>query len=271
MRLIPVLLVLAMAGLSSPVAAQNRAQTLADIRQELSALSAEIGTLRSEMATTGGAQGTQISGSLLDRVNAIEAELTRLTAQTEELQQRIERVVADGTNRIGDLEFRIVELEGGDIGAIGQTTPLGGGTGAAPAPRPAPIEAPQLAVGEQADFDRAREVLGQGDFRTAADQLATFAETYPGSPLSAEAHLLRGEALEGLGEASAAARAYLDSFSSDPDGPRAGDALVRLGTALHGLGQVQDACVTLTEVGTRFPGTEAADRAIAAMNSLGCN
>jgi tol-pal system protein YbgF len=270
MRAIRVLLVVALAGLSGPVLAQDRAQTLADIRQELTALFDQISSLRSELVASG-TQSAPVSGSLLDRMNAIEAELTRLTAQTEALEQRIERVVADGTNRIGDLEFRIVELEGGDISAIGQTPTLGGGTGAAPAPRPAPTEAPQLAVGEQADFDRAREVLGQGDFRTAADQLATFTETYPGSPLSAEAHLLRGEALEGLGEQSSAARAYLDSFSSDPDGPQAGDALVRLGTALHGLGQTQEACVTLTEAGVRFPGTEPASRAIEAMNRLGCN
>jgi hypothetical protein len=64
-------------------------------------------------------------------VNSIEAELSRLTARTEELSNRIDRIVADGTNRIGDLEFRLVELEGGDVSRLGETSTLGGG--AAPA------------------------------------------------------------------------------------------------------------------------------------------
>jgi len=34
--------------------------------------------------------------------------LTRLNSKAEELENRINRVVTDGTNRIGDLEFRLV-------------------------------------------------------------------------------------------------------------------------------------------------------------------
>ncbi|MCQ8811847.1 hypothetical protein NQU36_28345, partial [Escherichia coli] len=72
-----------------------------------------------------------VGATTLERVDAIEAELTRLTARTEELQGRVERVVADGTNRLGDLEFRVCELEPGcDIGEIGDTLPIGGEAGA---------------------------------------------------------------------------------------------------------------------------------------------
>ena len=105
-----------------PVAAQaQEAQTLADVRQELTVLNVEVQKLRRELSTTGGASVTVGNGSVLDRVNAMESELARLTSKTEELENRINRVVADGTNRIGDLEFRLVELEGGDLGALGTT------------------------------------------------------------------------------------------------------------------------------------------------------
>lgn len=260
--------------------AQSQAETLADIRQEISALSNEIGSLRRELLTTGGQGGFAASGSLLERADTIESELTRLTARTEELELRINRIVTDGTNRIGDLEFRLVELEGGDLGSVGQTPPLGGSTGTAdappvPAPFPAPSSAPdqgaQLAVGEQADFDRAREVLGSGDFRRAADLFATFTETYTGGPLTGEAHFLRGEALLGAGETSSAARAFLESFSGSPDGTRAPEALLKLGETLGSLGQQQEACVTLSEVGVRFPASPVRDQAVAAMNQLRCN
>jgi hypothetical protein len=113
-------------------------------------------------------------------MDAIEAELARLTARTEEIELRLNRVVTDGTNRIGDIEFRLCEAtEGCDPMNMPETAPLGGDTGRRrhlrpnrppPTPRQPPA-GPELAVGEQADFDRAKEVLGQGDFRGAADAL----------------------------------------------------------------------------------------------------
>lgn len=109
-----------------PLAAQDQ-QTLADIRQELTVLHVEIQRLKRELSTTGTPSAAVTGNSVLDRVGAIETELERLTLQTEELGHRIDRIVSDGTNRIGDLEFRLVELEGGDLGALGETTTLGGG------------------------------------------------------------------------------------------------------------------------------------------------
>ena len=98
-------------GLCPPIAmAQDRTQSLADIRQELSVLFVEMQRLRGELNTTGGAMGAGGGGTVLARIDAIEAELRRLNDQTEQLQHRVERVVADGTNRIGDLEFRLCEL-----------------------------------------------------------------------------------------------------------------------------------------------------------------
>ena len=43
-----------------------------------------------------------------------------------------DRVVADGTNRVGDLEYRVCEMEEGcDIATLGKTKPLGGEAGTA--------------------------------------------------------------------------------------------------------------------------------------------
>ena len=96
-----------------PGVTQEREQTLADIRQELTVLHVEVQRLNRELSTTGAPSASLAGTSVLDRVTAIEAELQRLTSKTEELQYRVQRIVEDGTNRIGDLEFRLVELEGG--------------------------------------------------------------------------------------------------------------------------------------------------------------
>ncbi|PRY22660.1 tol-pal system protein YbgF [Aliiruegeria haliotis] len=253
--------------------AQSQDQTLADIRQELSVLYVELQQLKRELSTTGGAATLAPSASVLDRVNVIESELQRLTAKSEELEFRIDRVVSDGTNRVGDLEFRLCELEPAcDIASLGDTPTLGGGVVTKPAPQePAPDNGAELAVGEQADFDRAKGELDQGSFRSAADLFASFTETYPAGPLTAAAHFFAGDALKELGETAPAARAYLNAFSVDPEGGQAPLALLRLGQSLGRLGQANEACVTLGEVGVRFPGSEAASEAEASRTSLGCS
>ena len=270
------ILAVAVGLIVSPVTlfAQND-QTLADIRQELTILYTEVQKLRRELSTTGGA-GVNVAGtSVLERVGAMESELQRLTSKSEELENRINRIVSDGTARIGDLEFRLVELEGGDVSTLGETTTLGGADQtavAAPLTGPAtPTDQASLAVGEEADFKRAQEALASGDFRTAADLFATFNQTYPGGPLAAEAELRRGEALDKLGDTREAARAYLASFSAAPEGPMAAQALYELGRSLGALGQTQEACVTLSEVGLRFPDSPAVVQAEDQRRNIGCS
>ena len=220
------------------VAAQDGDQTLADIRQDLTVLNVEVQRLRRELSTTGGSGAVVGSGSLLDRVQVIEAELTRLTSKTEQLEHRITRIVADGTNRIGDLEFRLVELEGGDVSQLGETSTLGG---EAPAPAPAePVplapegdDGPQLALSEEEDFRRAEAALAAGDNAAAEEGFRLFNETYPGGPL----------------------------------GP---SALLHLGRALNVLGQLDAACQTLSEVEVKFPQAAEVTEAQAEMQRLSC-
>jgi len=256
-------------------ASAQQDQTLADIRQELTFLYTEVQKLKRELSTTGGGSVNTGGSSVLERVGAMESELQRLTSKSEELENRINRIVADGTTRIADLEFRLVELEGGDISSLPETTTLGGGSQpvvAAPLTAPStPTDQASLAVGEEADFKRAQEALASSDFRGAADLFAAFNQTYPGGPLAAEADLRRGEALSKLGDTREAARAYLASFSAAPQGPMAPQALVRLGGALGALGQTQEACVTLSEVGVRFPNTPAVTQAEEERRTIGCS
>ncbi|MDV4145759.1 MULTISPECIES: tetratricopeptide repeat protein [Shimia] len=276
MRLIAICLV-AMIGVGPRAALAQDSETLADIRQQLSVLYVEIQSLKRELSTTGSPTGVNTSGTTLQRIDAIEAEVQRLTGRTERLEQRIDSVVQDGTNRIGDLEFRLVELEGGDVSDLGETTTLGGDVETSPAPTVPSLSdgsmetSTQLAVGERADFERASAALEGGDAQSAADQFEAFLETYPGSPLEAEAYLRRGQALEAMERLTPAARAYLDSYSQYPQSDVADEALYNLGRALGLLDKVSEACVTLGEVETRHPGSAMIGPAQAEMQSLGCN
>ena len=266
LRVVSVLLVF----LSGPVMAQDT-ETLADIRRQLTQLNVQVQSLKAELVDSG-AQGQTVSGNVLTRVDGLEAEIVRLTAQTESLSNRINRIVADGTTRIGDLEFRLVELEGGDLSTLGDTPTLGGGD--------APVVAPstgndtggvELAVSERNDFERAEEALASGDFRSAAEQFAAFNQAYPGGPLASNAHFNRGEALANLGDWNEAARAYLEAFSGNPQSAVAPDALYKLGLSLNELGQVSEACLMLDEVAVRFPNASQVALAAQSRQTLGCS
>lgn len=273
MRMLRLCLILVL--LPVMAAAQDRTQTLADIRAELASLAAEFNALKSELVASGAATSGAAGGDALTRMDTIEAELARLTSRTEEVELKLNRVVSDGTNRIGNLEFRLCEVtEGCDISTLAATSVLGGDVAAAVVTDPAvdgsAAGGAELAVAEQADFDRAREVLASGDYQGAADLFLTYTQSYPGGPLIQEAHYRRGEALTALGDTSNAARAFLDAYSTAPDGALAPDALLRLGEGLGTLGQVPEACVTLGEVGIRYPGSLAATQADVAMQGFGC-
>ena len=276
MRLLGLIFLLALPGAAL---AQTGAETLADIKAEISAVSAEIAGLRQELVVSGAAADASAGGSPLQRMDAIEAELVRLTGLTEGLENRINQVVADSDLRLKDLEFRLSELEGGDPLATEPAPPPPAdlpvaGDAATPSPTPDPAEpaapAADLAINEQSDFDRAQAALDSGSFRSAADLFGTFAQSYPGGSLTARAQLLQGDALASDGDYSNAARAYLESFSGSPSGDVAPDALYKLGVSLSQLGQVNEACITLGEVGARFPDAPAAGDAERERQALQC-
>ena len=201
--------------------AQEKGQNLADVKAELTVLDGQIGQLRDELVRRGAAGGLPTDpASALTRLDQLQAELRRLTDRVDVLTNDVIRITEDASNRVGDIEFRLTELEGGDTSAKPEPQLLGGGV-TRPKPRPvSPAVAPEgsgeLAVGEQAEFDAAVAAADAGDNAKAAGLFATFLQTYPGGPLSTEAQYRRGEALAATEDWKGAARSYLNAFSGAP-------------------------------------------------------
>ena len=265
---------LALALLAGPAPAQQGvdAATLADIRQQLAVVKVSLDRLKRELSTTGGAAGGELAGAtVLERVEALTGQVEALTAQTEEIEFRIERVVEDGTRILGDLAFRLCELEDGcDPLTQDPVERLGG---AAPPAPPAPDDTagpPRLAVNEQEAFSRAKTALEEGRAGEAADLFAAFIDTYPGGQLTARAELLRGRALAADGRVRDAAEAYLAAYGTAPEGAEAPAALLALGGALNEIGKREEACKILGEIGRRFPQSEAAAEAGVQRATLSC-
>ncbi|MGB1035143.1 MAG: tol-pal system protein [Primorskyibacter sp.] len=251
------------------LASSARAESLADVRASLVDLRREFQALMTEVRATEPRPQLPDGGDAIARLVALERELQRLTGSVEELEFRFSRMQADVTNRFGDLEFRVCELDPAcNIATLEQTIPVGG---VVPKPTdPTSETIPQMAVGESADFTGAVVALEARRYHEAAARFARFRDSYPGSPFEQEALLGRGQALEGAGDIREAARSYLAAYSGYPDGRLAGKALVALGLALGKLGKVPEGCVTLFEVGARYPDTPAQAEAEIALQSMGC-
>ena len=251
--------------------AEENSKTLADVRQDLNILYVEVLKLRRELSTT--QTSSMISSneaSVLERLDGMEQELRRLTSETENLEFRVNNIVRDGTNRVRDLEYRLVELEGGDLSKIDYATTLGGDLEISSEINVEENSGPELAIGEKADFENAQNALLEGRFVDSLLLFERFLENYPDSPLSAAIIIGRGNAYEGLGEIKKAARAYLNSFSLYEDSPVAPEALTLLGNALVNLGQTDAGCQTLAQVLMRFPGSDYSLEAEKMMSELQC-
>ena len=279
-----------------PAQAQHAVSTQ-ELRYRLDALDAEIADIRARLglgpATPGGAAAA-LSGS---RVTDLEGEVRRLTAMVEEVQNRQRHIAEEAARRFSDVEFRLTELEGGDIGVLQPVPPLGGvdelsvpgtgqgtgqggqGTGqetgsagAVPLSVDRDAQLAAVSVAEQGDLDRAAADVQQGRYDQAEDRLRTFLGDYPASPLTGDAWYWLGESQSTRGNHGEAARSYLQGYNADRRGPRAAQNLYRLGVTLGRLGQVSEACLTLREVGAQFPGApdDLVDEAEAEADALAC-
>jgi tol-pal system protein YbgF len=223
-----------------------------DLQYRLSVIDAELADIRARLGNAPSARsssgGTGTDAGVMLRLDRMEAEIRQLTGKIEQMAFEQRNVADDAARRFGDIEFRLTELEGGDISALAPVVPLGStGGGFVVATGPA------VSVSERGDLDRAIEDVNQGRFDQGEDRLHGFLTTYPGSPLKGEALHWLGESQFVRGAFQNAARSYLNGYNTDRSSAFAPKNLFRLGVTLGRLGQVNEACLTLREVRNQFP------------------
>ncbi len=250
-RITAIVAILAAAG---PAVSQiwTGAGSADDLQYRLSIIDAQLADIRARLgvapSTGGGAPATGAGSDAMLRLNRLEAEIRMLTGKIEQMEFEQRSIAEDATRRFGDIEFRLTELEGGDISILAPVQPLGGGgTGSVVA------AGPEVSISERGDLDRAIEDVKQGRFDLGEDRLRGFLTAYPGSPLEAEALYWLGESQFVRGAFQNAARSYLNGYNADRGSAIASKNLYRLGVTLGRLGQLNEACLTLREVRNQFP------------------
>ena len=211
---------------------------------------------------------------ILARLDALEAQIQRLTAQTEE-----------NTNALGQLGTRIAALEvtSGAAAAAEATrtnaapqsnlAAMTGGASAAPAqaaaqaappPKPAGPTAQRLAAVQaiakpQTDdpgddeYSYGFRLWEAGFYPEAQQQLTLFVEKYPKHPRVTYGRNLLGRAYLDDGKPKEAAPWFLKNYQSDRQGARAPDSLLYLGEAMIATNDTKRACIALAEFAETYP------------------
>ena len=271
----------------APAVAQSTAAPdpteMAEIRDELLGLRAEIDTLRQLIITesTGGTGSAGIGPAIL-RLDRLEAELRLINGRVEQLANYVDRVVTDGTTRIGDLEFRLTELAGGDLAAIPDTPRLGTvAPNASAEATPTPEATEMASVTEEIDPNAPRVVPPKprkkpGGEVPADDPDEPVAEASPAA-VPTEEPMIDPDVALAVAEKSdfelamasfeagdmAGAIILFGSFLADyPGGPLSVEALFHLGDAQSKLGQHREAARSYLDAFTAAPSGRRAPQAL---------
>ncbi len=228
--------------------------------------------------TVPGVTGSALTDVLI-RLDAIEAQLARLTASTE---------VNENALRGIEMRLAALELDGqgeSDAATSAVTGPATADnparpTGVIPVPGTQPSaeiagtqELPPVANGPsperiaavQAIAKPATDDAGQDDYvygfrlwdagfyPEAQQQLALFVERHPGHASMSRGRNLLGRAFLDAGEPRAAATHFFDNYRADPQGERAADSLLYLAESMLALGDTERTCRALAEFSEVYP------------------
>jgi TolA-binding protein len=276
----PLLVTLALA-IAAPALAQSAGDPSLEAR--LRKLEAEVSALQRVVFPGGdgrffpqiqpaqpatGAPGTPASApsaDMLSRMDSMEGQLARLTAQVEEDRNRMDKLEA----RLDALEAR------GSAPAVAAVTPAPVPTATAtPAPKPAATPAPKPAAADpsakrlaavraiekpQTDDPGDDEYsygfrLWEAKFHPEAQQqLKLFLNKYPRHSRVSFARNLLGRSYLDEGNPREAASWFLQNYQADKKGDRAPDSLLFLAESMRQLKDAKRACVALDQFAREYP------------------
>lgn len=281
------------APVAAPVFAQSSSTTQADAEARLRRIEAELRALQRKVFPDGagktfvpeitpGQTPTAITGTpaasavsdILARMDAMEAQITRLTAQIEE-----------GQNRSAKVEERLAKLEAAaapDI-AVAPTgtsapvtatpvttpkpatpavvTPVVAKPAAAKPATPAAarvaavqaIEKPTTADAGENEYMYGFRLWEAKFYPEAQQQLQIFVDRYPKHKMISHGRNLLGRAWLDDGKPGTAAQFFLQNYLADKKGLRAPDSLLYLGNAMVKLKDTEKACGAFAEMAATYP------------------
>ena len=224
----------------------------------------------------------------LNRLNALQQEVTSLRGLVEQLQNENAQLKQASREQYIDLDSRLGRLEGGPPSVTGADSPQATTAGGTPAPASTAVTTPPVAprgvvadaagaapesppadpAAERPLYDSAFQALRDGEYAEASRRFQAYLEAYPAGTLAPNAWYWLGESYYVTQNYDVALQAFESLLQTFPDSAKAPDALLKFGYCQFELGRAQQGEATLRDVIARFPGSEAARLAQSRLRSL---
>jgi TolA-binding protein len=212
-----------------------------------------------------GSPATSALADVNQRVTSLEQQMTSLTEQIEQNQNRTRQLqdAFDNYRRSNDARLKALEAgpapiaTGGPVESDDQssgpsrptTRPETTKPGvAAPSPTKVSVEKPSTGDPAEDEYMYGYRLWAAKQYPQAEAQLKKVVAEYPKSKRASYAQNLLGRAYLDEGKPSLASMAFYDNYKKMPEGERAPDSLLYLGQALTKLNKPADACKVYDEL-----------------------
>ena len=226
----------------------------------------------------------EMAARLEVRFGEVEDQFRSLTGQIEEIAHRIGVVAKRVEKLVGDVDFRLSEIEQAQAQALARTVPPITQPAAAPSASPqaalrrpavtaepgtlgtiplsglspdgsgALVTAPALPVGTvKEQYNYAFSLLRQQEYAEAERALTAFIEANPSDPLTGNANYWLAETYYVRGDFRKAAGYFAAGYKNFPKSNKASDNLLKLAMSLANLDENDQACLTFKELAERYP------------------
>ena len=217
------------------------------LRLELSLIGSQIEDLRSGLLSPEvRSLAPADAGVALLRLDALEAKLRSMVGRVEAIEFNLEILSRDATHRIVEFNAKLEELES-------NKEVINAESSAKSSDVKEQFNKSSEMSGEALAFDQALLSFDSRDFESSLDHFNHFKKLYPQSINIAEVYYWLGRTNVELYDYKSAASAFLEAFSQAPTGLFAWKALLGLAVALGDLGQMEQGCLTMAELKSRFP------------------
>ncbi len=229
-------------------------------------LQPEVRAPQSEQGPGPGSPATSALADVNQRVTSLEQQMTSLTEQIEQNQNRTRQLqdAFDNYRRSNDARLKALETgpapiatgAGGPIESDDQssgpsrptTRPETASKPGAATPAKVSVEKPSTGDPAEDEYMYGYRLWAAKQYPQAEAQLKKVVAEYPKSKRASYAQNLLGRSYLDEGKPSLASMAFYDNYKKMPEGERAPDSLLYLGQALTKLNKPADACKVYDEL-----------------------
>ena len=248
-RHIPLLMVASLAGHAWAGPAEDALAQAADLRKALAAQEERSARLEAQLQNQG-------LLNLLNQVEALKAEVSRLRGALEEQGHKIDVADKRTHDLYSDLDGRVKELASRPVAPSPDAVRL---QVAQSLVNPSPAQVTVDSEAEARAYESAQALVKASKYKEAVTALQGFLKQYPNGALAANAWYWIGFSQVGLSDFKAASAAYQRLLKDFPASPKAPDALLSLARTQAQLNDNDAARATLDQLLAKHPQSKAAE------------